>query len=115
MQPFGAKTRRLSTIRCIFIYQVSGLRLVTARVPEKSSPFGPGLNQLPLLRVRRSSTTERSRKLTAYGAMLDPPTAGAASSPRSVFWDLRLKGDRTVVARFVSASFPLPDSSAVED
>jgi hypothetical protein len=49
--------------------------------------------------------------------MLDPPTAGAASSPRSVFWDLRLTGDRTVVARFVSLcpSFPLPDSSAVED
>ena len=53
-----------------------------------------------------------------YGAMLDPPTAGAASSPRrSVFWDLRLKGDRTGVARFVSLcpSFPLPDSCAVED
>jgi hypothetical protein len=66
---------------------IKGLRLVTARVPEKSSPIGPGLNQLPLLRVLRSSATERSRKLTAYGAMLDPPTAGAPSSPRkSLFW-----------------------------
>jgi hypothetical protein len=94
---------------------IKGLRLVTARLPEKSSPIGPGLNQLPLLRVLRSSATERSRKLTAYRAMLDPPRrvpparrGGACSG------DLKLKGDRTVVAHFLSL-FPLPDPSAVED
>src|SRR5829696_3281440 len=32
---------------------IKGLRLVTARLPEKSSPIAPGLNQLPLLRVLR--------------------------------------------------------------
>ena len=47
--------------------------------------------------------------------MLDPPTTGAASSPkRRVFWGFNLKGDRTVVARFLSL-FSLPDPSAVED
>src|SRR5215208_3525831 len=51
---------------------IKEVRLVTARLPEESSPFGPGLNQLPLLRVLRSSATEPSRKLTAYRAMLDP-------------------------------------------
>src|SRR5215211_7793635 len=30
---------------------IKGLRLVTARLPEKSSPIGPGLNQLPLYGV----------------------------------------------------------------
>ena len=94
---------------------IKELRLVTARVPEKSSPFfGPGLNQLPLLRVLRSSATERSRKLTAYGVMLDPPRrvpparrGGACSG------NLKLNGDRMVVARFLSL-LPLPDLSAVE-
>jgi hypothetical protein len=39
LHPFGAKTRRLSTIRCTLC--IKGSRLVTARLPEKSSPIRP--------------------------------------------------------------------------
>ena len=94
---------------------IKGLRLVTVRLPEKSSPIGPGRNQLPLLRVLQSSATERSRKLTAYGAMLDPPQrVPPARRGVACSGELKLKGDRTVVVRFLSL-FPLPDPSAVED
>ncbi len=67
-------------------------RVLELEILESRGVAAPALlsalfTEVPRIRVLQSSATEHYRKLRSYGAMLDPPTAGAATSPgRCVFW-----------------------------